>query len=207
MPAKIGTIPNQVNDPGTMLEQGFYLVTCEKVEDGDHEGQFLYDASFRVEQPTECRGQVHFERWFIGSDEDPEAVRPETWTQNAGRMKKCCEAMGIPFTGQNPNVVVQQMFGKQVCMKVTHKTSVSKKDGKTYTNARVTQYGQPGTITPEVFTSDNGQPAGRQQIQPPAAQPAFGVGATTPPPVGMPPSPVQQGGTPPVNPPLPPQYQ
>ncbi|KKN38542.1 hypothetical protein LCGC14_0752370 [marine sediment metagenome] len=201
--AKIGTVPNVVNDPSTQIDPGAYVFNCESVKEGDYEGQLIYDAVFRAQQPVTHLGQTHYERWFIGNEEDPEALLPDTWTKRAGHMKKCCEAMGVPFLGQNPDMIVQQMVGKQVCAKVVHKAS---KDGK-YTNARVSQWGQPGTMTPEVIGSDNGQPP----VQAPAVaapMPAGtpGVGTPVAPQTGMPASPAG-GQSAPAGPPLPPQYQ
>ena len=204
--AKIGNIPNVVNDPSTILDVGSFLFTCEAVKEGDWEGQILYDASFRVQQPASHQGQLHYEKWFIGSKEDPEALLPDTWTSQAGKMKKCCESMGVPFLGQNPDLVVQQMIGKQVCGKTVHKQST--KDGVNYTNARVSQWGQPGTMTPEVIGADNGQPSAPMQTETAAPMPAGtpGVGTPVAPQTGMPASPA--GGQPvPAGPPLPPQYQ
>ena len=214
--AKIGTIPQVVNDPFTKLDQGSFLFTCEAVKEGDYEGRMIYDASFRVHQPASHQGQVHYERWWIGSDEDPEALLPDTWTSNGGKMKKCCEALGVPFLGQNPDMVTQQMIGKQVCGKVAHR-QYTNNEGKPATAANVSQWGQPGTMTPEAIGADNGQPPQNQNpdrasvggLAPlPAGAP--GVGTPVAPQTGMPASPAapQQGGQQaPLGPPLPPQYQ
>lgn len=204
--AKIGNIPQQVNDPFTKLDQGSFLFTCEGVKEGDYEGRMIYDASFRVQQPASHQGQVHYERWWIGSDEDPEALLPDTWTSNGGKMKKCCEALGVPFLGQNPDMVTQQMIGKQVCGKVTHR-QYTNNEGKPATAANVSQWGQPGTMTPEVIGSDNGQPPAQAPMTPaPIPAQAPGVGTPTPP---VAPQAPQQGGpvAAPPGPPLPPQYQ
>ena len=202
--AKIGNIPQVVNDPSTQIDPGSFLFTCETVKEGDFEGKLIYDATFRAQQPESHKGQLHYERWWIGSDEDLEALLPDTWTSNAGRMKKCCDAMGVPFLGQNPDLIVQQMIGKQFCAKIVHAPS---KDGK-YMNAKVSQYGQPGAMTPEVIGADNGQPPVQASTPMPAGTP--GVGTPVAPQTGMPASPVapQQGGQQaPPGPPLPPQYQ
>ncbi|HDZ26684.1 hypothetical protein LCGC14_0650290 [marine sediment metagenome] len=207
--AKIGTIPQVVNDPSSSIDPGIFVFSCESIKEGDHKDQLIYDSVFRVQEPIAYKGQAHFERWFIGTDKDPEAILPETWTSKAGHMKKACDAMGVPFLGQNPDMIIQQMVGKLFCAKIVHKQTT--KDGVTYTNARVVQYGQHGTMTPEVFVSDNGQSPVTAPIAPaPLPAGAPGVGTPVAPQTGMPASPaaLQQGGQQaPLGPPLPPQHQ
>jgi hypothetical protein len=211
--ANIQAIPSEIVDPGSKLDPGNYLFSCEGVKEGDYEGRFLYDATFRVLQPESHKGQLQYERWWIGSDEDPEAAKPETWSQNAGRMAQCCDAMSVPMKGQNPDIVVQQMLGKQLCGRVEHKAYTTKA-GKSGVGANITRWGIAGSMTPEVF-SGNGQPPLAQTPMPmpgavQAAQPMPPAAPQAPAPIpgaGTNQPPVQGGPTQTPFPPMPPQYQ
>ena len=203
----VQTIPQQVNDPFTKLDPGNYLVCIEEIKEEytQDDQRLFYTGRFRIQQPQSHNGQVHYERFYIGTDEDPQGNSPDTWTQKAGRLKKCAEGACVPFTGQNPAVVFQQMLGKQLCMKINHRPYTDN-DGKPQTAANVQAWGQAGTMTPEVIgvEGNNGQAqayAAAPAPVPAAPVPAPGVGSPVPPPAAP------QGGGAPVNPPLPPQYQ
>ncbi len=189
-------IPNNVKDPTTMLDVGEYLFGIEEIkEEYTEEGSRLfYIGKYRVIQPTSHAGQLQYERFYIGTDEDPPGNQVATWEDKAGRLKKCSEAAGVPFTGQNPQVVFQQMLGKQLCGKVIHKPYKDKKTGDARIGANVQMWGTAGSMTPQVQAVDgnSGQPVGA-----PVGAPAQ---VAAPAPVTVP-VPGQGSGTPPVQPP------
>jgi hypothetical protein len=82
-------IPDKVN-----LEAGNYrmkIVSIKELEPlGEQAPQLTYLCTFEVDEPVEHRGEMHFERFRIGDENDPMAEDENTWRRSMGakNMKK-----------------------------------------------------------------------------------------------------------------------
>lgn len=179
----LSLIPNQVNDPSTKLDVGEFDFSIEEVKEEytTDDNRLFYTTKNRVVRPPSHAGQLHYERFYVGTDEDPGGMQPDTWTQRAGRLKKYCEAAGVPFTGQNPSVVLAQLVGKQLCGKIIHKPGETR-EGVATTFANIQTWGVVGSMTPhvEAVEGNSGQPVGAPATAP-APAPAPGQGSGMPP--------------------------
>ncbi len=174
-------IPQQIDDPFTDLAPGNYRGRIDKVElRTTKTNKLMYVAEVRISEPREAANRVHFENFVIGTDDDPSAERPETWTKTAGRMKQFSDAAGVPFLGQDPNVVVMELVGKTLDFKVN--TRVDKTTGEK--RAQISKWATQGTFQPEIEAMGVGgiapAQAPAQSFQQPAPQGYQPLGGTPP---------------------------
>ena len=174
-------IPQQIDDPFTDLAPGNYRGRIDKVElRVTKTNKLMYVAEVRISEPREAANRVHFENFVIGTEDDPSAERPETWTKTAGRMKQFSDAAGVPFLGQDPNVVIMELAGKTLDFKVN--TRVDKVTGEK--RAQISKWATQGTFQPEIEAVGMGgmaaQAAPAQSFQQPAPQGYQPLGGTPP---------------------------
>lgn len=71
---------DQVQDNIAAVPSGRYLVVVESFEqEMSTTGKLMYTVQQRIQAPAAYKGMVLFERFVVGSAEDPEANDPQTW--------------------------------------------------------------------------------------------------------------------------------
>ena len=83
------------------LDPGHYLFSIQKIQeiqDQQRPGQLIYLGTFICEEPPECEGMAHSERYMIGTEEDPDAMQASTWKRSMGasNLKKLLKAAQVP---------------------------------------------------------------------------------------------------------------
>ena len=98
-----------------------YLASIESMAEelSQSSGKLMYSTAFKIMEPTAHAGLNLFERFVIGSDEDPEAEDPETWKKSVGarRLKRCLKAAQIPLD-QNMDQVMALAIDQVVILMV-----------------------------------------------------------------------------------------
>lgn len=160
-------IPQQIDSPFTDFDPGSYRGGIDKMNKTmSKSNKLMFVGEIRVSEPVEASNRVHFENFVIGTEEDPTAQNPNTWKEKAGRLKQFCEAAGVPFLGQDPDVVVQELIGKQVDFKVN--VRVDRNTGEK--RSVVSKWAPKGSFLPEIELTQGKAPTAQpaQQFQQPA---------------------------------------
>lgn len=106
----IGELPNdgfpadQIDDPVDFLEEPMDAILEIKEISVDRNpnrnNAVFYKILFTVVEPTACLSAPHMERFYVGSEDDPDHTAAETWNRMGGRMlKSCLKASKVPLTG------------------------------------------------------------------------------------------------------------
>lgn len=105
-----GELPNdnfpadQISAPTEFIEEPMDAIVEIKeisIERNENKNNaVLYRFLFTVVEPTEFLSSPHSERFYVGSDEDPDHTLAETWDRMGGRMMKAClKNASVPLTG------------------------------------------------------------------------------------------------------------
>lgn len=140
-------------------ESGFFTypdgpltVKVKSQEDAEtRTGKYTIKVETRVVEPKQFRNQPFNFQFVIGSDSDPEADEPDTWTQppscySASRYKSFLKACGVPNVGDTDEEA-QNTPGSTIVIDVGHHES----DGKKYNdcNAFYAQAEAPTAEAPQ----------------------------------------------------------
>lgn len=182
------TIPDS-----TVLPEGAILFTIEDIiEERTNEGdRLMYNFHFRAQEPPAVASLMHFERFTIGSPEDPEAEDPDTWAKSIGAriMKQVLKASQVEL-GEDLDEVFGAAKGQNVIGIVTQQVDDGSRDPKYkgQIRNRVQRWYAPG----EREVALNGPAAaaptalkpkpGAAKAAPPAAKPAPAPAVATHPP-------------------------
>jgi hypothetical protein len=107
----------------TLLPQDLYTFEVDDLtEETSKKGKLMYRAVFRVTDGN-YTGTPLYDYFSIGSDEDPTASEPSTWTNSIGarRMKRLFKATQIPMTSDIDEMVEnvkQQRFVASVAQEM-----------------------------------------------------------------------------------------
>lgn len=93
---------DEVPDSGaTLVNQGMYEAVIESIEEGQSKaGKLMYTTIFRIAGGA-YDGTPLYERFSVGTDDDPNADEPTTWKSSIGasRMKAMFKAVHVANTG------------------------------------------------------------------------------------------------------------
>lgn len=195
------TVPADQGGMGELLPSSLVLV------EGRHfdmkptgNGKHNYNCRAEVIEPTELAGNALFDSFVIGSDDDPEAMQPETMKQSFG-MKRCTsmfEAMGHDVRGEDEETFAEKYIGgRYLAAVLRYAEPALKKDGTPnpyggIEKNRVTRYFTVGEREPMVMpdgagaTAVTGTPKATVKTAPAAAPKA--TPAATPPAPKVPPA-------------------
>lgn len=135
-------IPDRVS-----LEAGHYLFKIQdikEIQDERHPGVLIYRADLVVEEPSDVEGAMHFERFQIGTDEDPEAKESQTRRKSiaARQLKALLKAAQVPMLDTD-EATFAAAKGCRFVGKIG--LTISKKDGNEYPHMK----GYYATNSPE----------------------------------------------------------
>lgn len=184
---------------GTYLLRGVELTE----ETSREAGKLMYKAQVSTIEPAEHANEALFERFVIGSDEDPLAKQPATWKASVGarRMKAMLNAAQIP-SGLSTAQIAQTFPGAQFLCKVSqeeqkegdYKGTISNrlsnffKVGERATGLDATAPTIPGTAPVAAAPAPAPAPVAQPQAPQPVATPPPAAPAAAPAPGGPPPA-------------------
>lgn len=142
--------------------------------EGDTNGKKVFAAQLQVVKPKALAGRMHFENFRVGTNDDPEANQPSTWTSYenfAARQLKdfliACQVEGLAKL--TPSKAFAACAGKVVGAALTVKKDERKlkRDGTPNEyfgseNQRVKWF-KDGQYTYEVLEGAEGRPAGKPE--------------------------------------------
>lgn len=135
----------------------------ELKEDPSNDGRLRYSCQLRALAPLE--NLVHFERFFIGTDDDPDATDPQTWTASFGfkQLVRMCRKAKV----QSASAEVVDM--DQLCSeasdhefdgKVTSRLYTDKVTGEQRTAVGISGYYEAGSLQYGLIDMAPRQPKG-----------------------------------------------
>ncbi len=158
-----GITENRDTDPGKYL---WDITTFEK-KFQENSGRLFFNTQLRCVMPQTRLGRFHFESFWIGTEDDPNGDHQQTWLDSLGakQWKSFCKVAGVPFDGQDPEVIMANLVGRQIGGHVER--VLSKKDKKHYTN--VTKWYAPGSFEPiiDAPTVESAPPVANPAVAPP----------------------------------------
>ena len=139
--------------PDTLVvEEGIYEVSCEDIQETiSREAQkLMYTVVMRVVEPKVQAGLPVYDRFVIGTDEDPMADNAETW-KRALRLKKFVKASGVTLSS-DIDATLAATKGKHFVIAVTKSVNDGKRDAsrKGQPENRVTSYYGLGEREPAI---------------------------------------------------------
>ncbi len=188
----LSSIPQGITE-NRDTEPGKYLWQISTFEEKNQEstGRLFFNTQLRCVMPENRLGRFHFESFWIGTEEDPNADLPQTWLDSMGasQWKSFCKAAGVPFDGQDPKVIMASLINQQIGGHVER--VFNKKQQKHYTN--VTKWYMPGTFEPVIDAPmvESAPPVASPAVVPPATP---GVVQQAPPAVAVVAQPITPGG-------------
>lgn len=111
----------EVKDLGRLFENGYYDVEVIEVEVGEtKKGNLRYTAQCEITAPAECKGQIFFQHFYVGTDDDPEGTDPETLRQSYGiqQLKDFAKKCRAKLAG-SPEDVLKKCKGKSLTLNLT----------------------------------------------------------------------------------------
>jgi len=97
-------------------------------------------------------GTMHNEDFYIGSDEDPKALKPGTWHRNATRFFEMVDKAGVART---PSTKPSQLFAALAEQQVGCRVRIEKSNDPQYSDKRkIRGYFKPGTVPVKITNLD-----------------------------------------------------
>lgn len=110
-----------------------------------------------VQAPEAYEGIEHEEVFWLGSDQDPKAERPETLERGgASKFKAFAAAIGVNIEGQDEELIRSQLKDQRILGHITHKVNTGG-----FVNARATSWHAEGEKDPMV--DEDAMKAAREQ--------------------------------------------
>jgi len=184
-------VPAGIKEPFEVAPQGLILwkveglTNNEKEVEADPSKRLMYSAALTGAEPKEVEGLAHTETFFVGTDDDPGALRSETWIKRSGRFKQFVENCGVQFEGEDMDMVASNVKDRKVLGLVTHRQEPALKGGKENpyagrTRANVSRWFTEGEKAP--YVEKGAAPSnGSQQIPAPHTPQAPAARPVTPP--------------------------
>jgi len=177
--------PFEVPPQGLILWKVEGLTNNEKEVEADPSKRLMYAAALTAAEPKEVEGLTHTESFFVGTDDDPGALKSETWIKRSGRLKQFVENCGVQFEGEDMDMVASNVKDRKALGLVTHRLEPAMKGGKENpyagrTRANVSRWFTEGEKAPYV---EKGAPPsnGSQQIPAPPSPQASAARPVNPP--------------------------
>lgn len=104
-----------IPEPSNVLEAGLYLMTIAAISEeySRDKHKLMYNVELRVKDGPSgiAPGTPYFERFVIGTDNDPSAEQPETWKMQRG--SKYLRQMML-LAGTKPNADIDKMIAAAI---------------------------------------------------------------------------------------------
>lgn len=117
-------MPTEIREPFKRLPGGLLQVKITGAVAGEiptEQGQSsMYGVVVDtvVSAPDAAYGITHQERFWLGTEDDPHADKPETLTKRAGKFEELCNAAGFSCKGQDLDVSCSELIDREVIMHV-----------------------------------------------------------------------------------------
>lgn len=87
----------------------------QKIAQGKKGGKLGIAVSFALAEPEEMKGIPHTETFWIGSDDDPAASKPQTWQRNGVRLMNLFKQAGVSVQANSrPFELMEAAKGQKV---------------------------------------------------------------------------------------------
>lgn len=130
-----------------VVPEGLYLVKVVKmVEKHSKAGKLMLCPQYQIIEPKACKGQMIFENFVLGTDEDPEAESPASFkTSPAARNLKALLKKSNTAISESDDKedVCNKIAGQEVMLSVTQHEQ-QEGDYKGQVQNRVAAYYEPG---------------------------------------------------------------
>lgn len=172
---------------GSTLPPGRFLFAIEQMSDARPSTNNFYqiETTLRVHEPASYAHEVHFERFVIGTETDPEANDPDTWKKfPAQRYRNLMESTGVGMSGDIEQDIAQAT-GQLVGAIVEHRMMPATPQYPTpRVNSQVSKFFKPGEketgIDEGKALSADGQQAVTNARPAPAVRPGARPAAAAP---------------------------
>lgn len=117
-------MPTEIKEPFKRLPGGMLQGKITGAVAGEiptNQGQssmFGVTVDVTVTAPDAAYGITHQERFWLGTEDDPHADKPETLTRRAGNFEALCVAAGLSCKGQDLDVTCSELVDRDVVMHV-----------------------------------------------------------------------------------------
>jgi len=178
----LGNFPGEIRDDFARVPQGTikWRITNigEELFETKNGEKKIIKAELVATGPASALGQTYTKIFWVGTKDDPEAKKLETWTFSAVRNFKVMAAKaGVVMEGKNRQLIYSELRDREVVGKVTY---TLRQDGNAM--ADIQEWFEVGAV--ELHTEP--APARQQQLQGAIPGPARPVGAPSTPPPAIP---------------------
>ncbi len=159
--------PAQIKDEWKQVPAGdviLHITKAERVNQSAARGNTTTEVAteqlhMTVVEPDAYEGIEHKQIFWIGSDQDPLAVKEETLSRGgASKYKACASAAGVEIEGQDEELVRSLLKDARVGAHVTWKVTA-----EGFVRANITSWFKEGEKTP--FADEDAMKATREQAQ------------------------------------------
>lgn len=175
--------PAQIKDEWKQVPAGDVILSIESVErvnqsttrGNSTSEKATEQLNMTVVEPDAYEGIQHKQIFWLGSDDDPLAVKEETLSKGgSSKFKACAAAAGVQIEGQDEELVRSLLKDTRVGAHVTWKVTA-----EGFVRANVTSWFTPGDKTPSA--DEEAMKSAREQAQAIQTSGAGGRGGALPP--------------------------
>lgn len=150
--AAFGAMLSEAPD-NNVVPEGLYLVKTIKVtEKHAKNGKLMFGLQAQILEPKALKGQMIFENFVLGTDDDPEAEQPATFKNSRGARdyKKFLKKAGVTIDKtDDKDDIANKAAGQELLVSVRQE---EQQDGlyKGQVQNHITAYYEPGEKTPVI---------------------------------------------------------